>query len=129
MQFCLCVCGDGDPHGDEIPAGDRGWCRKAPRGCSRGRGRGKFSTTGTGTVAYSPTGNSPLPSLAGGKFGEVAEVFLAHWTLVLAAPDAGLERPLWCQSVAQVCRVHRTHRSESGAQRPVCGRFGDPLCA
>ena len=26
-------------------------------------------------------------------------------------------------------RVHRTHRSESGAQRPVCGQFGDPLCA
>ena len=26
-------------------------------------------------------------------------------------------------------RVHRMHRSESGAQRPVCGRFGDPLCA
>jgi len=25
--------------------------------------------------------------------------------------------------------VHRMHRSESGAQRPVCGRFGDPLCA
>jgi len=24
-------------------------------------------------------------------------------------------------------RVHRTHRRESGAQRPVCGRFGDPL--
>ena len=48
--------------------------------------------------------------------------------VVLAAPDAGPERPVWCQFVAQVCRVHRTHRSESGAQRPVRGRFGDPLC-
>jgi hypothetical protein len=42
----LFLCGDGDPRGDEIPAGDRGWWRKTPRGCSRGpvkfppRGRG-----------------------------------------------------------------------------------------
>jgi len=61
-----------------------------------------------------------------GIFGEVTGT---HWTLVFAAPDAGPESPVWCQSVAQVCRVHWTHRSESGAQRPVCGRFGDPLCA
>ena len=57
------------------------------------------------------------------------EKLRVYRTLVLAAPDAGLERPVWCQSVAQVCRMHRTHRSVSGAQRPVCGRFGDPLCA
>ena len=31
-----------------------------------------------------------------------------HRTLVLAAPNAGPERPMWCQSVAQVCRAHRT---------------------
>ena len=63
---------------------------------------------------------------AGGKFGEVAGVFLTekhspdalrggtgHWPLassVLSGLTTG-------------SRVHRTHRCESGAQRPVCGRF------
>jgi len=41
---------------------------------------------------------------AGGKFREVAGVFLAHRTLVLVAPDARSERP----TLARVSRAHRT---------------------
>jgi len=45
-----------------------------------------------------------------------------HRTLVLAAPDGGPERPVWCQSVAQVCRAHRTLAPDTGRllfERPV----------
>ena len=45
-----------------------------------------------------------------------------HRTWVVAAPDAGPERPVWCQSVAQVCRAHRTVAPDAGRllfERPV----------
>ena len=35
-------------------------------------------------------------------------------TLVVAAPDAGPEHPVWCQFVAQVCRAHRTLAPDAG---------------
>jgi len=62
----------------------------------------------------------------GEKFGEVARVFVTkknstdalrggtgHWPLA-SGVLSGLTRR---------SRVHRTHRSESGAQRPLCGCF------
>jgi len=53
---------------------------------------------------------------AGEKFGEVTGN--THRTLVLAAPDAGPERPVWCQE----CRAHRTLAPDAGRllfERPV----------
>jgi len=55
---------------------------------------------------------------AGGKFGEVAGVFLAHRTLASRAPDAESERPV--QTVPGPARVrHWTTGTGRGPVRPV----------
>jgi len=42
------------------------------------------------------------------KSRECSSLRNTHRTLVVVAPDAGPERQVWCQSVAQVSRAHRT---------------------
>jgi len=55
---------------------------------------------------------------AGGNFGEVAGVFLAHRTLAFGAPNAESERPV--QTVPGPARVrHRTIGTGRGLERPV----------
>ena len=52
-----------------------------------------------------------------GNLEKSRECFLlrnTHRTMVLAAPDAGPERPVWCQSLAQVCRAHWTLAPDAG---------------
>jgi hypothetical protein len=44
------------------PRGERGWGRNVPRKHSCGSSWGNFRR-GEGVRSYSPTGNSPLPSL------------------------------------------------------------------
>ena len=55
---------------------------------------------------------------AGGKFGEVAGVFLAHRTLAVEATDVESERPV--QTVPGPARVrHRTIGTGRWLERPV----------
>jgi hypothetical protein len=54
---------------------------------------------------------------AGEKFGEVTGVFL---TLVLAASDAGPERPIYCQLLKQAHSEHRTLTSDAGKTLFAC---------
>jgi len=61
---------------------------------------------------------------AGGKFGEVTGETLTGRS---ARRHRTLAFSVWC--AVGCSRVHRTHQRESGAQRPVCGHFGDLLCA
>jgi len=56
------------------------------------------------------------------KSRECSSLRNTHRTLVVVAPDAGPERPVWCQSVAQVSRAHRTLAPDAGwllFERPV----------
>jgi len=46
------------------------------------------------------------------KLREYFSLRNTHRTLVLAAPDAGPERP--CVALAQVCRAHRTLAPDAG---------------